>query len=104
MRNCFTYALCAWAHQGGYLLIRRSLAYELFDGGSRPWWHCAWLTLLVPHFLHQAQDGRITQYAPRPETVEKHRESMWRFWLALFWLDGEIVEGDRAICLRQKRE
>jgi hypothetical protein len=95
MRNCLTYAVGKLWAEGGKLVVRRSLAYEKFALHLKPWWSVQkWLVWSVPHFMHMGYDGRITQFVPTSEEVEKHSNSLWRFWLALWSLNGEVIEGD----------
>lgn len=96
MRNCLTYALSMWWHHGGYLLVRRSLAWELFDVSNRPWWTFAWLVGCIPHFLHKSKNGVVTQYVPTPRQVEAHRKNILSFWFSLFSFEGMVVRGDKA--------
>lgn len=97
MKNCFTYAVGRWWAEGGYLMVRRSLAWELFRVAELPWYSPARLVWLVPHFLHKAYSGRITQYVPTPEQIDRHSHSLLRFWLSLWHFDGIVVEGD-GVC------
>jgi hypothetical protein len=96
VRNCFTYAVGKWRREGGYIVLRRSLAFELFEAWRRPWWHPHRLTWLVPHALHRGYDGRITQYVPTPEQVTAHRACPLRFWVSLWHFEGRVVEGDHV--------
>jgi hypothetical protein len=110
VRNCLTYALGQWWRRGGYLVVRRSLAWEFFNISARPWWSPARLVWLVPHFLHKDYDGRITQYVPTVAQIERHSENLLRFWWGLWHFDGQVVDGDagcsaiRARADRQLRE
>lgn len=100
MRNCLSYALSMWWHHGGYLLVRRSLAWELFDVSNRPWWQFAWLVALIPHFLHKDRKGRITQYVPTRRQVAIHNKNLLRFWVSLLHFEGRVVKGDPAYLKR----
>lgn len=98
MQNCLSYALTKWRREGGYILVRRSLAGRKFGIASR--WHpVSW----VPHFLHMSKEGVITQYAPTEEQVEEHKGSVWKFWLSLWHFEGRVVHGDFE-CLAHWRE
>lgn len=94
MRNCLTYALGRWVTRGGYIVVRRSLAFELFDCARLPWWHIRRAVWLVPHFLHRDYSGRLTQYVPTHEQVQTHKHNIWRFWLSLWHFRGQVIEGD----------
>lgn len=95
MRNCLTYAVGKLWREGGKLIMRRSLAYEKFALHQAPWWNVnKWLVWCVPHFLHMDYDGVVTQLVPTAEEVERHSEHLWRFWWALWNLNGTVVQGD----------
>ena len=68
--NCLTYALSRWHEHGGALRIVR----------SRHW--------IVPHVLHEAQDGTVTHYVPF-RTLGKPTHSLWGF-------DGKVVVSNIA--------
>lgn len=101
MRNCLSYAVSKWWREGGYVVIRRSLAWELFGVAKRPWYSPARLVVIVPHFLHVSRDGRMTQYVPTPEQVAEHKQCLLRFWLSLFFFRGQVVEGDQAYLTKE---
>lgn len=101
MNNCLTYAIKKWRREGGYLLVRRSLAYEIFDASSFSFWSLRRVVFLVPHFLHQSYDGRITQFVPTEKQIDKDKGSVIRFLVSLWSFDGHIIEGDdHAVMLR----
>lgn len=97
MRNCITYAWSKWRREGGYIIFRRSLAFELFECWRLPWWHPHRLTWFVPHLLHRDYAGRITQYVPTPEQAAAHGRCALRFWASLWHFDGRVIEGD-GVC------
>lgn len=97
MQNCLTYAVGKWRREGGYILIRRSFAWELFGCEDVPWWHPRRLVWLVPHFLHRDYLGRVTQYVPTAEQVRQHRTCLPCFWLSLWHFDGEVIEGNGVV-------
>ncbi len=87
MKNCLTYALGKYLREGGYLLVRQSLAARMF--GVSHWSPIR----LVPHFLHMTEDGVVTQYVPTEEQIERHSRNLVLFWLSLWHFDGRVVEG-----------
>lgn len=98
MKNCLTYALSTWHRDGGYLLVRRSLAARMF--GIRSRWHPV---MWVPHFLHMSREGVITQYVPTEETVAEHQGHLLSFWLGLWHFDGRVITGDFECRLHWRR-
>lgn len=89
MKNCLSYAWGKLRAEGGYLMVRRSLAAKHF--GIRSKWHpVTW----VPHFLHMNKEGVITQYVPTREQVEEHEGNVWKFWLDLWHFEGRVITGD----------
>ena len=87
--NCLTYAIRKWLAEGGYVLVRKSLIARFHHV---PRWHPL---NLVPHFLHQSMDGKITQMIRSVEEEEKARRAgPWLDWLWLWHFDGRVVESD----------
>lgn len=68
--NCLSYALNAWHEHGGALRFVRSSHW------------------LMPHVLHEAQDGAITHYVPF-RTLDKPIHSLLGF-------DGKVRKGDNV--------
>lgn len=89
MKNRLSYAFGKWRRDGGYIIVRRSLAASKF--GIRSRWHPVYW---VPHFLHMSKEGTITQYVPSERKVEEHQGNVWRFWLDLWHFEGCVVVGD----------
>jgi len=95
MRNCLSYAVLEWFRQrkatgkGGYIKIRKSLIAELHGVGRFHVFH------LVPHFLHETRDGKVTQLVRTPEENAKARQvGPWRDWLWLWHFQGHVIDGD----------
>jgi hypothetical protein len=95
MKNCLTYAMKKWINEGGYLLIRRSCAFEAFGVKNDPWYSLRRLVWFVPHFLHCSYEGEITQFLPTAQQLEKDKKCLLRFFLSLWRFDGTIVKGDQ---------
>ncbi len=90
MRNCLTYALGMMIRQGGYIRMRRSMLVKLHGLGP---WH---IFNLVPHFLHESKDGRITQLVRTDEENAKAKAlGPWYDWLWLWSFSGRIIEDDK---------
>lgn len=100
MRNCLSYAVTKWWREGGYIAMRRSLAWELFAVGKRPWYSPARLVIIVPHFLHFDRDGQMTQYVPTPQQVARHKRCLLKFFFSLLYFRGHVVKGDAAYLSR----
>lgn len=57
-------------------------------------WH---LLNLVPHFLHETQDGEVTQLVPNDEEEANVRKrGPWAEWLMLLHFKGKVVSGDEC--------
>ena len=94
-KNCLTYAICTWfkykkeTGNGGYIKIRKSLIAELHGVGRYNILH------LVPHFLHETVDGKVTQLVRNDqENARAKKLGPWFDWLWLWRFEGKIVEGD----------
>lgn len=68
--NCLSYALSRWHKDGGALRFVRSAHW------------------IMPHVLHEAQDGTITHYVP-PRALAKPIHSLLGF-------DGKVRTGDNV--------
>lgn len=89
MRNCLTYAMGQWLRHGGYVKMRKSLIARLHGVGPFHPFH------LVPHFLHEGVDGRVTQLTRTPEEeASALAKGPWRDWMWLWHFQGRVVEGD----------
>ena len=89
MRNCLTYAVGMYFRHGGYIRMRRSLLVKLHGLGPRHVFN------LVPHFLHESKDGKITQLVRTDEeNALAKKRGPWFDWFWLWKFAGRIVEGD----------
>jgi hypothetical protein len=88
-RNCLTYAISMWIKHGGYIKMRKSLIAELHGCGK---YH---ILNLVPHFLHQTREGKVTQLVrTKEENIKAKKFGPFLDWLWLWHFNGEIVEED----------
>jgi hypothetical protein len=102
--NCATWAYRQRLMKGGRVLVRRShFADELLPPEHRRGVRY-WLAKQVPHFCWLSPSGEIWQYTVKAEWREKWRQkSLFFAWAALWWYDGEIVQGDDECAARMKR-
>lgn len=80
-----------WIKHGGYIRVRRSLIVKLHGLGKRHIFN------LVPHFLHETKDGKITQLVRTAEENKRAKElGPWFDWMWLWYFEGEVLENDNA--------
>ena len=68
--RCLFYAVGKWVKEGGYLKIRASHYSQL-----------------LPHFLHESKDGKVSQFVPDSPKIR---------WLCPLWFKGHIKYGDNG--------
>jgi len=91
MRNCLTFAIGMWWKHGGYIKTRKSLIAKLHGVGK---WHPL---NLVPHFLHETKDGRVTQLVRTDVENERAKKlGPWFDWMWLWHFEGKILHDDKG--------